>query len=316
MTGGGPDYLHPLAQPVVLVPLWAAQAAAGIGSGVTGELVETAAAAGAIGYYAVRLQDDLMDEGIGDPAAIAVLSSAVLTAAQSTLGSMGLSARFWSWHREVMLGYAEAMQFEAEIRYDPDAYDEAAFERVLERSRPLAVPGVAVLDAAGAWSLQPDFERMILSATGALQIVNDLDQVAKDLAEGNRTWVHNLLGLHAGAPLTRGRFIGGMDRVLDEMRDRLAEVGWVGRPTRRARGGGVGGDDQESGHRSLRAGASVAARDAPGRRTDLALPQSSSGGDMDEEPGYPNGIPEDDESGTSMGFPDSSEGFRRRCSAR
>ena len=165
-----------------------------------------------------------MDEGIGDPAAIAVLSSAVLTAAQSTLGSMGLGGRFWSWHREVMSGYAEAMQFEAGIRSNPDAYDEAAFERVLERSRPLAVPGVAVLDAAGAWSLQPDFERMILSATGALQIVNDLDHVTKDLAEGNHTWVHNLLGLHAGSPLTRGRFIGGMDRVLDEMRDRLAIV--------------------------------------------------------------------------------------------
>ena len=89
-----------------------------------------------------------MDEGIGDPAAIAVLSSAVLTAAQSTLGSMGLSARFWGWHREVMFGYAEAMQFEAQVRNDPAAYDEAAFERVLERSRPLAVPGVAVLDAA------------------------------------------------------------------------------------------------------------------------------------------------------------------------
>ena len=41
---------------------------------------------------------------------------------------------------------------------------------------------------------------------------------------GNRTWVHTLLGLHAGAPLTRGRLIGGMDRVLDEMRDRLAKV--------------------------------------------------------------------------------------------
>ena len=86
--------------PSCVVPLWAAQAAAGIGCVVGGELVETAAAAGAIGYYAVRLQDDLMDEGIGDPAAIAVLSSAVLAAAQSTLGSMGLSARFWGWHSE------------------------------------------------------------------------------------------------------------------------------------------------------------------------------------------------------------------------
>ena len=66
---------------------------------------------------------------------------------------------------------------------------------------------------------------MIMSATCALQIVNDLDHAAKDLAVGNRTWVHNLLGLHAGASLTRGRFIGGMDRVLDQMRDRLAEVG-------------------------------------------------------------------------------------------
>ncbi len=31
VSGGEPDYLHPLAQPIVLVPLWAAQAAAGIG---------------------------------------------------------------------------------------------------------------------------------------------------------------------------------------------------------------------------------------------------------------------------------------------
>ncbi len=107
-----------------------------MGNLVKGELVETAAAAGAIGYYAVRLQDDLMDEGIGDPAAIAVLSSAVLATAQSTLGSMGPSARFWVWHRDVMLGYAEAMQFEAEIRNDPAAYDEAAFERVLEQVAP------------------------------------------------------------------------------------------------------------------------------------------------------------------------------------
>ena len=244
VSGGEPDYLHPLAQPIVLVPLWAAQAAAGIGEVVQGELVETAAAAGAIGYYAVRLQDDLVDEGIGDPAAIAVLSSAVLAAAQSTLGSMGLSTRFWDWHRDVMLRYAEAMQFEAEVRFNPEAYGEAAFERVLERSGPLAVPGVAVLDAAGAWSLQPDFEPMIMSATGALQIVNDLDHAAKDLAVGNRTWVHNLLGVPAGASLTRGRFIGGMDLVLDQMRDRLAEMGGLADRLGVPRGGGVGGDHQ------------------------------------------------------------------------
>ncbi len=146
-----------------------------------------------------------MDEGIGDPAAIAVLSSAVLAAAQSTLGSMGLSATFWGWHRDVMLRYAEAMQFEAEVRNDPDGYDEAAFERVLDRSRPLEVPGVAVLDTAGGWSLQPDFERMIMAATGALQIVNDLDHVAKDLAMGNRTWVHTLLGVHCRRPADPGQ---------------------------------------------------------------------------------------------------------------
>lgn len=223
-SGGEPDYLHPLAQPVVVVPLWAAQAAAGIGCVVGGELVETATAAGAIGYYAVRLQDDLMDEGIGDPATIAVLSSAVLAAAQSTLGSMGLSATFWGWHSNVMLRYAEAALFEAEVRNDPAGYDEAAFERVLDRSRPLEVPGVAVLDTVGGWALCPDFERMVMAATGALQVVNDLDHVPKDLAMGNRTWVHTLLGLHSGTPLTRGRLIGGIDRVLDEMRDRLAKV--------------------------------------------------------------------------------------------
>ena len=171
----------------MLVPRWAAQAAAGVGEAVDGGVIETAAAAGAIGYYAVRLQDDLVDEGVGDPAAVAVLSSAVLAAAQSALGSMGLSVKFWEWQSDVMLRYAEAMQFEAEIRSNPDGYDEAAFERVLDRSRPLVVPGVAVLDAAGTWPLQPDFEQMIVAATGALQINNDLGHAVKDLNQGNRT---------------------------------------------------------------------------------------------------------------------------------
>ncbi len=224
VSGGEPDYLHPLAQPIVLVPRWAAQAAAGVGEAVDGGVIETAAAAGAIGYYAVRLQDDLVDEGIGDPAAVAVLSSAVLAAAQSALGSMGLSVKFWEWQSDVMLRYAEAMQFEAEIRSKPDGYDEAAFERVLDRSRPLVVPGVAVLDAAGTWPLQPDFEQMIMAATGALQINNDLGHAVKDLNQGNRTWVHTLLGVSAGTTLNRGRLIGGVDRVLDRMRGRLTEV--------------------------------------------------------------------------------------------
>ena len=224
VSGGEPDYLHPLAQPIVLVPRWAAQAAAVVGKAVDRGLVEAAAAAGAIGYYAVRFQDDLVDEGIGDPAAVAVLSSAVLAAAQSTLGSMGPTVRFWEWHCEVMLRYAEAMQFEAEIRSKPDGYDEAAFGRVLDRSRPLVVPGVAVLDAAGTWPLQPDFEQMIMAATGALQINNDLGHAVKDLNQGNRTWVHTLLGVRAGTPLNRGRLIGGVDRVLDRMRERLAVV--------------------------------------------------------------------------------------------
>ncbi len=224
VSGGAPDYLHPLAQPIVLVPRWAAQSAAVIGHVVEGDLVETAAAAGAIGYYAVRLQDDLMDEGIGDPAAIAVLSSAVLAAAQSTLGSMGLSARFWEWHRDVLLGYAEAMQFEAAILVERETYDEAAFDEVLERSRPLVVPGVAVLDVAGAWSLQADLENLIAASTGALQIINDLGHAAKDLTAGNHTWVHTLLGVGEGAPLTRGRLIGRIDLVLDKVRDRLSAM--------------------------------------------------------------------------------------------
>jgi hypothetical protein len=224
VSGGAPDYLHSFAQPIVLVPLWAAQATTAASGAVDGVIVETAAAAGAIGYYAVRLQDDLMDEKIGDPAAIAVLSSGVLAAAQSTLGSMGLSAQFWEWHRHVLLGYAEAMQFEAEIRNDPAAYDEAAFERVLERSRPLAVPGVAVLDAAGAWPLRPDLEAIVMAATGAIQLINDMGHVAKDLSAGNRSWVHTLLGVRGDSPLTRGRLLGGMDRVLDQIEYRLRKV--------------------------------------------------------------------------------------------
>jgi hypothetical protein len=229
VSGGAPDYLHSFAQPIVRAPLWAAQAVAASGGAVHKAMVETAVAAGAVGYYAVRLQDDLVDESIGDPGAIAVLSSAVLATAQSTLGSIGLSAGFWRWHSGVMLRYAEAMQFEAEVRTNPDGYEEDAFDQVLERSRPLVVPGVAILDATDAWPLRPDFEQMVMAATSALQLINDLGHAAKDISAGNRTWVHTLLGVRGDSPLTRGRLIGGMDRVFDQIKYRLEHVVDLGR---------------------------------------------------------------------------------------
>ncbi len=229
VSGGAPDYLHSFAQPIVLVPLWAAQAVTASGGAADEAMVETAAAAGAIGYYAVRLQDDLVDEEMGDPGAIVVLSSAVLASAQSRLGSIGLSPGFWRWHSGVMLRYAEAMQFEAEVRAIQGGYDEAAFGQVMERSRPLVVPGVAVLDATGAWPLRSDFEQMVIAATSALQLINDLGHAAKDISAGNRTWVHTLLGVRGDSPLTRGRLIGGMDRVFDQIKCRLEDVIELGR---------------------------------------------------------------------------------------
>jgi hypothetical protein len=69
-----------------------------------------------------------------------------------------------------------------------------------------------------------------MAATGALQIINDLGHAVKDLNQGHRTWVHTLLAVRAGGSLNRGRLIGGIDRVLDRMRERLAEVAGLAVP--------------------------------------------------------------------------------------
>ena len=167
----------------------------------------------------------------------------------SLLGGVGSASRrsarwgsalgFWEWHSEVMLRYAEAM-LRGGGPANPDGYDEAAFGQVPGSVEAAVVPGVAVLDAAGAWPLQPDFEQMIMAATGALQIINDLGHAVKDLEPGNRTWFTLCSVSVSELRLNRGRLIGGVDRVFDRISGTPGRRGRPGQGARRARGGGVG----------------------------------------------------------------------------
>ena len=213
----GTAYFHPIAQPILLVPIWAAEAARNAGSGVAPEVVDDAVGASVLGYHAVRLQDDFVDEGRGEATEILLLSTAVLSRAQALLARRVTSPVFWDWYSLVMTRYAAAMAMETGLRAAPSSYDRAAFEQVLERSQPLAVPGAALLAHAQRWEVVPVLEELVRAITFSLQLSNDLRHARHDLAFGNITWVHRLLGWDEGSPdMSRRALLSGVDMVFQE----------------------------------------------------------------------------------------------------
>ncbi len=215
--------LHPLAQPLLSVPLWAIDCAGGaetVGDGMLADVV----GASVVGYHGVRLQDDLIDEQAGDPIMVMLLSAVALSHADGLLARHVQDHRFWDAHSEIMGGYADAMQFERLLRSDPETYDATAFDRVLRRSRPLAIPGLAILARAGEWELAGRFEELVRHAARAVQMANDLRDAPTDLENENHTWVLSSLGVVPGSGSFEQSLISGFDAVVRLVDDELQTV--------------------------------------------------------------------------------------------
>lgn len=198
-------------QPIVAVPTWADEAIGGIGAAS----LEAAVGASVIGYHALRLQDDLADEGIGEPVPTLLLSAAAISRAEGLLARFVADDRFWRAHEAAMAGFGEAMLAERELAERPTSYDEAAFDLVLRRSAPLASPGLAILAAGGRWDAADDFTEAVRLAGKAVQIAHDLVDARRDLDAGRYTWVLVQLGAHEGEAGLADRFSTGFDAVVD-----------------------------------------------------------------------------------------------------
>ncbi len=208
--------LNPLGQPLVQIPLWVTEALPGPGrvpDSTLHDLVEAALA----GYLHVRLQDDIVDgDATTDATTAMFLSDALLIRHQSLIArAVGGSPRFWASFESLGYAYGDAMLFERSL-HSQGGYSDTDFARVIERSMPLAIPALAVLEAGDGWAQAGAVVAFVRHTVTAGQLVDDLRDAVDDVTAGRRTWVSVRLGGDRGRESLLGTLaFGGFDEVVE-----------------------------------------------------------------------------------------------------
>jgi len=204
---GANVYLRVLSQPVLLLPAW-------LGEGLPDATVVDVLGSALAGYLAVRLQDDWIDEGRGDPATAMLLATALLARHTALVGQHMRDGRYWQLHGQLWLRYAEAMAFERRLAAGHGAYDDAAFDRVLQRSEPLLLPAAALLLLADRWHELGVLTALVQATVRAHQHFDDLRDALDDFGRGQRTWLAARSGAADGNGLMAWLLRGGAEAVL------------------------------------------------------------------------------------------------------
>lgn len=216
-------YVNPLAQPVFTIVNWAQDVAALPQSTVV-DLMESSI----LGYLVVRIHDDWMDEGLGDPSNNLLLANRFAVRHQRRIAeTVGGSREYWDLHEHVWANYGNAMAFEQRCLAPPHAYTDSDFERVLDRSQPLVLPLAAALVVGGRLDLLPVAGQLVRHTTMAAQLFNDVRDATDDVARGQHTWVARQLGSLKGAGEVRVKLMrGGLTTMLEKARQemKMAEI--------------------------------------------------------------------------------------------
>jgi len=215
LAGDDPDYyLGVNSQPVAVLPMWLAARLE-----PSAEVLSAVLESSWLGYAAVRVQDDFMDEGLGDPVESMFLGQAFFAAHQSALARvLGPDPVFWETFESIWAGYGAAMLLERRLLSQNEVLDEAAYDAILHRSLPLLLPAAALLRVHGAWDELADLRQLVISAVRAAQLFNDGMDARDDLRGGRWTWVVRRFGGDKGeAHLMRTMVLGGgIDTVFKE----------------------------------------------------------------------------------------------------
>jgi hypothetical protein len=212
---------HPLGHPIAWFPTWVA-AAVGLTSAESEPRLLDLIEASVAGYLYVRVHDDRLDEGIGDPDESLFLADAFLVRHQTLLArNVGSSGRFWTLFEQVAAEYSAAMLLERSVMQAGATYGPHEFDLVLGRSRPLVLPGAAVLEMSDRWDLVEPLQQFVHHAVRAAQLVDDLLDCETDRAAGRLTWVVRRLGGEvSAAEMTHTLVAGGIDEIIsDALRD-------------------------------------------------------------------------------------------------
>lgn len=208
VDGGAAYFGHPMALPVLQLPGWAAPEAPPRARAHAEDAALT-------GYLYARLRDDALDLGHA-PAPTRALASwlhaAHLRAVEVVGGAAVLARAHAAW-----AAFDRAMADEA-ARHPTLDWDAAAFDRSLDRLRPLGLP-VAALTGGAPSPAHAALEPLIR----AHQLHIDLTDLEDDAAAGRSS--HVLVRAGGWSAADRGRVLfleGGLDALLDEIRAELA----------------------------------------------------------------------------------------------
>jgi hypothetical protein len=144
-------------------------------------------AAALFGYLCVRVHDDLIDDGEGEPGDALLLAHRLFLEHHGLLVRHVADHRYWLLHHERWDAYVTAMAEERELGRGDRTWDDDAFARVLDRSRPLVLPGAAVLALQGRWDAVRDLRDLVDALVTAHQRFDDLVDVTADRAAGRAT---------------------------------------------------------------------------------------------------------------------------------
>lgn len=226
---GGP-HLNALGHPLFELPLWLA-ATSGIDRAVLLDICES----GLCGYLSVRAEDDYFDGHWDQPAAAMMLSTVFRVRHQVLLAPLVRDRRFWIRFERLWHSYAEAMLLERGLHHPGRQYGPHEFDRVLNRSQPLEIPGDAVLSITGHWDHTSKLSGLVRHLTKATQLFDDFIDAPDDLADRNFTWVVRRLGGLEGEQALRRGMIGRCDEIVAEAEAELdgalqiaTELGMVG----------------------------------------------------------------------------------------
>jgi len=227
MTGAELTTLfHPAAQPLAGVPLWVHEALGGAGD-AREALVDLGESA-ICGYLRVRLLDDLIDEGEGEPATVALLGGTLLLRHVQLLQRWAPSERMARLVSAAWSDHAEAVLLERRLVADRGDTTERQWEQILSQGRPLALAGAALLDRADRWDLLPALETLVFECVRSGQVLNDFGDALADYAAGRQTWVvKQLAGDGGGLSILAAYMTGGpalLGPVLDDSLTRAVEA--------------------------------------------------------------------------------------------
>ncbi len=207
LRGDDPEYYVGVnSQPVLVLPLWLAGR-----HHPPADVLADLLAASWLGYAAVRVQDDHMDEGLGEPVATMFLGQAFFAAHQAGIARIvGPDPAYWEAHQQVWADYGAAMLMERRL-LDPSATLGAEeYDAILRRSLPLLLPSAALLHRLGLRDQLEDLRTLVFHAVRAAQLFNDAMDACDDLAGGRHTWIVRRFGGAEGAgPMMKRLVLGG-----------------------------------------------------------------------------------------------------------